>query len=155
MDALERARELLRDVTPMQADCGKLCGAACCQPEEDGANGMLLFPGEERYYVGADWCRLIPHGSTHLLICEGRCPREHRPLACRMFPLVTLPGGRAPLDVRAWPVCPLMPHGRRGLREDFVKAVKEAAAILGEDAQQLAFMQELKGLLDAYRAPLG
>jgi len=154
MDVLDRARELLENVTPMKTDCGKICGAACCQPDEEDLNGMLLFPGEERYYQEADWCRLIPHGSTHLLICQGRCPREHRPLACRIFPLVTLPGGRAPLDPRAWPVCPLMPSGRRGLREDFVAAVKQVARMLEEDPRQAAFLKELKDLIDSYRAPL-
>ncbi|MBQ8536739.1 MAG: hypothetical protein IJ461_04970 [Clostridia bacterium] len=153
MDALDKARKLLENVTPMRADCGKLCQAACCQPSQEEENGMLLFPGEARYYEGASWCRLIPHGSTQLLVCEGRCPRENRPLACRMFPLVTLPGGRAPLDVRAWPVCPLMPSGRRGLREDFVLSVKEAARILEADPAQKAFMEELEHLLDTYRAP--
>ena len=62
MDVLDRARELLENVTPMKTDCGKICGAACCQPDEEDLNGMLLFPGEERYYREADWCRLIPHG---------------------------------------------------------------------------------------------
>lgn len=151
MDALERARELLRDVTPLKTDCGRLCGAACCQADTEGENGMLLFPGEEKYYENADWCRLIPCGSTKLLVCSGHCPREHRPLACRMFPLVTLPGGKAALDVRAWPVCPLMPSGRRGLREDFLQAVKEAARLLSEDATQAAFLEELKAITDRYK----
>ena len=151
MDALEQARDLLENVTPMMTDCGRLCAAACCQADQEGENGMLLFPGEERYYENARWCRLIPHGSTHLLVCEGRCPRENRPLACRIFPLVTLPGGRAPLDVRAWPVCPLMPHGRKALRQDFVAVVKQAARILETDPRCLAFMEELEALIKAYK----
>ena len=57
MDALEaviRARDLLSDVTPLKTDCGRICGGACCQPDEDGQGGMLLFPGEEGLY---DPCR--------------------------------------------------------------------------------------------------
>ena len=53
MDALEavlRARELLRDVTPLRRDCGQICGAACCGCDEDGQGGMLLLAGEERLY---------------------------------------------------------------------------------------------------------
>ena len=35
-DTVLRARALIGDRTPLRIDCGKLCGAACCQPDEDG-----------------------------------------------------------------------------------------------------------------------
>ena len=44
---LEKARALLENVTPMNRDCGRICGAACCQPDEEGHGGVFLFPGEE------------------------------------------------------------------------------------------------------------
>ena len=47
-DAILRARALIGPLTPMITDCGALCGAACCQPDEDGQGGVYLFPGEER-----------------------------------------------------------------------------------------------------------
>ncbi|MEG1472022.1 MAG: hypothetical protein RSD76_06230, partial [Clostridia bacterium] len=47
---LSAARELLADVTPLKTNCGKLCGGACCQADESGENGMLLFPFEETFY---------------------------------------------------------------------------------------------------------
>ena len=48
--ALRKARALLEGETPLNRDCGGLCGAACCQPDEDGLGGMLLFPGEAAFY---------------------------------------------------------------------------------------------------------
>ena len=42
---VSRARRLLADLTPLQTDCGALCGGACCKGDE--GTGMLLFPGED------------------------------------------------------------------------------------------------------------
>ena len=39
------ARDLLRELTPLKTDCGRLCGGACCEGDEE--TGMLLFPGED------------------------------------------------------------------------------------------------------------
>ena len=50
LEAVMRARELLQTLTPLRRDCGGVCGAACCAPDEDGQGGMLLFPGEEALY---------------------------------------------------------------------------------------------------------
>ena len=70
------ARSLLSEVTPLRRDCGRLCGAACCSPDEDGQGGMLLFPGEEELYdplpdrfVISDTCE------GKLLECSGTCDR--------------------------------------------------------------------------------
>ena len=30
------ARELLESVTPLRQDCGRYCGGACCESDEDG-----------------------------------------------------------------------------------------------------------------------
>jgi len=45
-DILLNARSAIGELTPMLNDCGALCGAACCQPDEDGQGGVHLFPGE-------------------------------------------------------------------------------------------------------------
>ena len=42
--ALRDCYEILGDLTPLKSNCGKLCGAACCESDETGENGMLLFP---------------------------------------------------------------------------------------------------------------
>ena len=134
LEAVEAARELLRDVTPLALDCGRVCGGACCQSDEDGQGGMLLFPGEEALY------RPLPEGFSirkndgvlpgmDLLTCQGVCDRDDRPLSCRLFPLLPTRAG-VKMDRRGWSVCPLMEWGKRGLRGDFVEAVKKAGEIL-------------------------
>lgn len=46
--ALQRARALLMEVTPLLTDCGKICGGVCCHPDLGEVTGMLLFPGRTR-----------------------------------------------------------------------------------------------------------
>ena len=155
-DGLYKARELLRDVTPLTFDCGRRCGAACCQG--GGEDGMLLFPYEERYYTGVSWAKTVSGRLGSRLICEGKCQRENRPLACRIFPLVIRAIGQEDgsiraniiMDVRAWPVCPLMASGRKGLKTEFIQAVKQAAELLLREDKHRAFLLELSKELDRY-----
>ncbi len=157
MDALMTARAILAEETPLAFDCGKCCGAACCQGGEQ--DGMLLFPGEERLYENCGWARVIPDRLGLKLICKGSCKREERPLACRIFPLaIRLTRQEAGAvkanivtDVRAWPVCPLMRSGKRGLKPSFVEAAERAAAVLLTENENLAFLENLSRELDAYR----
>ena len=156
MDALDAARVCLEQVTPLNLDCGRRCGAACCQGGEE--DGMLLFPGEERYYENAAWTKLLPDPLGIRLVCRGECPRENRPLSCRIFPLVMrakrqedgAPKANISMDVRAWPVCPLMQSGRMGLKAEFVHAVKAAAGLLIKEDKQFAFLLQLNEALAAY-----
>lgn len=161
---LKESRAALLDVTPMKGDCGKLCNHACCQPDETGENGMLLYPYEEQLYrkpIEGFPFRLEPDDRLHKggmrLICEGRCPREHRPLACRIFPLrmrVTDVEGHtqvtAELDPRAWAVCPLPEEGGlRAMRQDFVAAVEQAGKRMCESTVLLmALLKEQQELDD-------
>ena len=80
-DTVLRARALIGERTPLRSDCGQLCGAACCQADEDGQGGMYLFPGEEALLHGED------SDFAPIYTCDGTCARENRPLACRIFPL--------------------------------------------------------------------
>lgn len=152
------ARELLADMTPLARDCGRVCGARCCLPDEDGQGGMLLFPGEEALYMPVpDWAKIGDHeGQGPLLTCEGVCPRENRPLACRLFPLTPLADGQGgvtvALDIRAWPVCPLMEHGLQGLSSRFVEAVTEAAQLLWQEPACRAHIEHLTDQLQAYQS---
>jgi Fe-S-cluster containining protein len=163
MTAPERilaARTLLQDITPLKTDCGRRCGAACCKPDADGQGGMLLFPGEEALYDPApDWATItespiVIEGKPLLfLTCDGHCPREERPLACRIFPLTpALKDGKpiVQLDIRAWPLCPLMPHGVSGLSRDFVAAAQAGAALLCEEATARAYIAWLTDTLADY-----
>ena len=163
--ALLAARELLREATPLKTDCGRLCGAACCLPEhsQDGQpSGMYLFPGEERLYGPDDaWARVLPTDwavagrNVPLLVCQGACPRQNRPLACRLFPLCARRDGQwyaLGLDPRGWPVCPLMPHGLAALNPAFVSAAQAALSVLWACPEQRAFLLALDGLLAQFES---
>ncbi len=153
---MDQARALLNQLTPLNQDCGKRCGGACCQGGVE--DGMLLFPGEERYYENCSWAELKPDLMGLKLVCHGECPRENRPLSCRIFPLVIrakrqedgTQKANISMDIRAWPVCPLMQSGKKGLRAEFVDAVKTAAGLLIREDKQVAFLIQLNEELKAY-----
>ena len=145
------ARELLKDLTPLKTDCGRLCQAACCQGDEH--TGMLLFPGEETLYGCCSFAEVLPLdyslGSTQakLLVCKGGCERELRPLACRLFPLFLKfkedSTTRLRIDMRAKPVCPLTDYGIKSLDPDFKQAARRAYDLLLEDEVCAAYLKAL------------
>lgn len=155
LDAVLRARDLLQSLTPLRKDCGSICGAACCAPDEDGQGGMLLFPGEDALYSPLpDGFSLTPNDSVMpgmlLLTCSGSCDRTLRPLACRMFPLtpvLSLRDGHEHLtvrmDPRAFAVCPLCDGGIRGMDSAFTHAVLQCARILNECPEHHAYFRAL------------
>lgn len=155
-DELQKARELLEVVTPLAFDCGKRCSAACCQGGEE--DGMLLFPDEERYYTDCAWACIKEDRLGKRLVCSESCERENRPLACRIFPLVMKAAWQEDgslkaniiMDVRAWPVCPLMKNGRSGLKTEFVTAVRSAAKLLLRVDKHRAFLLMLSHELNEY-----
>lgn len=163
--AVGTARSLLHEATPLHFDCGLVCGHACCEEGEQG-EGMLLFPGEEKLYQplpdGFSLSAAPDMPGVSLLTCDGVCDRSERPLACRFFPLVPLAERdengaaklRLALDRRAWPVCPLMESGFRGLSLDFVEACKRAARALFACEEQRAFLQRLGDIIGQYRLSL-
>lgn len=100
---------LLNRVSPLADDCGRLCGALCCQPpgesdnpEEDFQLGIYLLPGEEKIFTkkenwllwSYDWAEDYDfppswHGKVWFVRCTTppHCRREKRPLQCRFYPL--------------------------------------------------------------------
>ncbi len=162
LKVLKAARALLDGHTPLKMDCGRLCGAACCQQDETGENGMLLLPFEEKLYRKpidefdyqlVDDDSLVKGGVR--LVCSGECPREHRPFACRIFPLrirATFAGDNpdvqisAELDPRAWAVCPLLEQGGiRAMDSAFIAAVEDAGRLLSGNVSMLqALLNEQK-----------
>ena len=141
------AREALRDATPLLRDCGRYCGAACCQGDEN--TGMLLFPGEEELYRGCAFGRVVPARyrlagrRARLFVCRGECPREQRPLSCRLFPARILPEGEIAMDSRAAPVCPIFSSGNAAFSPAFRKALNQAAEALLSDEVCRAFLRDL------------
>jgi len=168
MKTLRDARNMLKTATPLKADCGRLCERACCQSDGTGENGMLLFPYEEFFYqrtVEDFPYRLKPDSSVRMdgvrLVCEGHCPREYRPLACRLFPLRlrvlfdelgTCPAASPEIDPRVWALCPLAEQGRlNALDPSFVTAVDSAGALLVKNLYHLEFLVREQTMLDEAR----
>ena len=139
---MEEARNHLETLTPLVTDCGVLCQAACCRPDEDGQGGVTLFPGEEALYADANWARL----ESGVLYCDGHCPRENRPLGCRIFPLTPNRKKDGALcvrvDRRAFSMCPLAPCGVRALNPAFVRAVQDALCLIDELPEGREFLNE-------------
>lgn len=167
MDALQcvlRAREMMENITPLKTDCGKCCGAACCQSDEDGQGGMVLFPGEEALYRELpEGMQLTPYDDIlpgmQLLICDGLCDRHLRPLSCMLFPLtpvVVEKDGKAGLkvmvDPRAFSVCPLCEGGVRGMDAQFVETVRAAGKVLCQNSEIRMYLKALGEYFDRLRA---
>lgn len=166
--ALRQAYEALGEWTPLKTNCGKLCGAACCQSDESGENGMLLFPHEEWFYRKpidgfpfhlAEDDALFKGGKR--LVCQGSCPREFRPLACRLFPLrirlVSDPLGEKTvvfpeIDPRSWCCCPLPEQGGlRAMSDEFIQGVRRAGECLIRNDDMLEALYNEQKLLDEMR----
>ena len=150
-ETLRRAKALLENETPLKTDCGRLCGGACCQGDEQ--TGMLLFPGEEHCFKDCDFGHVIPANfslagrDVQLFVCSGHCSRESRPLACRLFPLFLRfrkdGATRIRMDPRAFSVCPLCGYGMDALHDEFISAAQCAYDALLEDADCAAFLKAL------------
>jgi hypothetical protein len=90
---------------------------------------MLLFPCEAAPPFG----RVLELDDRRLFVCDGQCDRNHRPLACRLFPLlpyVTEAGRvKAMYDPSAFAVCPLVQmRANVRLQRDFVRRVRRVCA---------------------------
>ena len=151
MEQLIAARDLLAALTPLKSDCGRLCQGACCQGDE--GTGMLLFPGEDALYAQCGFGRVMDADfslggrTARLFVCEGRCDRKNRPLACRLFPLfLTFKKDGTPkvrMDRRARAVCPLTDHGMDALDPAFVEAARRAYDLLLKDEGCAAYLRDL------------
>ena len=151
LSAVLKARDCLQDSTPLRRDCGLYCGAACCMGDEK--TGMLLFPREEALYKNCAFGRIVPTnyhlgGRIALLfVCKGECPREERPLSCRLFPARILMNGEIAMDTRAATICPLFTSGTDAFTPSFRLAVREAAKALLADTECRAFLADLDAAL--------
>ncbi|MBR6568462.1 MAG: hypothetical protein IKK60_07395 [Clostridia bacterium] len=144
-DVISRARELLIDYTPLSADCGLVCGKACCEGDEE--TGMLLFPGEDTVFPVKE-----KDGSC-LCVCEGKCDRSTRPLSCIIFPFfpyITEEGKiKAKIDIRGINVCPLISHEKDVLfSKIFLRRVARAGRILAKDEECRRFLWETSREID-------
>lgn len=159
---ITRARDLLRTLTPLNSDCGRYCGGACCASDSEDEQGMLLFPGEERLYSDCEWAKVLPArflglDDARMLVCRGECPRDERPLACRLFPIAPrLIDGKcaARLDRRAFGVCPLTGYGIQALSGEFIRTCEQVFDLLCEDEDCLRYISAWSYLMDEYERGL-
>ncbi|MBO6040615.1 MAG: hypothetical protein J6P58_05345 [Oscillospiraceae bacterium] len=99
----EEIYRLLDSVSPLDFDCGTLCGAACCTRGDDPEMGIYLLPGEEKMFERREeWFEWSTEraedydfpeswkGAVHFIRCKNPpvCPRERRPIQCRSYPLL-------------------------------------------------------------------
>lgn len=148
-----KINKILDDLTPLKADCGRLCGGACCKG--DGNTGMLLFPFEETPLN----VRALP-GGGRLAVCDGTCDRTRRPLSCRIFPFFPTVDEKGKIfvepDLRANRLCPLLQHsGEIAFDPRFFRAVKKVGKILAKDEACRAFLSQVTEEIDLYGAFLG
>ena len=153
-DIILRAYGILGGLTPLERDCGELCGKACCSADEDGQGGMLLFPGEEELCAG-DWCEINDAPAGRILTCLEPCPRDKRPLACRIFPLspVFSKGSwTVRMDARARVMCPLVRYGVKGLNREFALAVRDAIRLIASTPEGEKFLQDWQAAEEEFRS---
>lgn len=150
--SIERIYERLDEVTPVDFDCGKLCGEVCCVYDaEDYRNeelALYLLPGEELMYEDSEEFDLYyidsseikyPHswkGQIFLVKCRNppKCDRSIRPIQCRTFPLIPHldKNGEFHLifDESEFPYkCPIV-HDHIKLNDDFVRTTYETWLML-------------------------
>ena len=146
----------LNRLTPVAADCGRLCDAACCKGSDD--TGMYLFPGEKAHIKLSEGMEIhksdfeyAPGLYADILTCKSKCARECRPLACRIFPLVPFFDGRLSViyDPRGFRMCPFVQAGDAGmLSADFKAAVLEVSELLFKFSDGRKFIKSLSLILD-------
>ena len=149
----DKVFKILKDYTPLTVDCGVLCNHACCKGDEN--TGMILFPFEETTLN----VRTTENGDR-LVVCDGCCDRDKRPLACRIFPFFPTIDDRdkifVELDYRATRLCPMIDHCDELLFDPrFLKALKKAGKILAKDAECREFLRKTTQEIDIYKDFLG
>lgn len=151
---------ILGTLTPLKADCGRLCSGACCAVTDE-ITGMYLFPFENEMYPAVpQWGKIydtdFKYGENKyvdLFTCDGTCERSLRPLSCRIFPLVPYVHRGEKLsiimDPRGKGLCPLASAADiSDLDKDFVKAVKRAMLICMQVRECREFIYALTESID-------
>ncbi len=152
--------KIIGDYTPLDVDCGGLCGGACCDGDEE--TGMYLFPGErhmykpkENWYEISDTDFFVEGKAVDIFICTGSCPRDKRPLACRIFPLLPYVDEKGKmqvvLDPRGRSICPLARAMKpQDLDPEFVRRVEKAGKIMMKFPPMRKYLTSLSRLADQF-----
>lgn len=150
----KQLNDIIGDSTPFKKDCGMLCGAACCK----GDGGMYLFPHEKPLSADFEIQKSnfkVLGENVPILFCNGKCGRNLRPLACRIFPLlpyVSVTGDfETILDPRGKTMCPVVfSNDLTLIDKTFFKKVELVGKILMLNPETAEFIYELSRLCDEY-----
>ena len=148
------------DTTPLCVDCGKLCGGACCESDDNEETGMYLFPGEEKLFFNNPDFKIIDSEFLYrkkrakILICKGVCNRSIRPLSCRIFPIIPYIKSNdfsLIFDPRANSLCPLTKLSDISeLDKKFIKKTESVIKLLLKFKETRLFLECLSDILDDY-----
>ena len=156
LSTIRRARRAVKNVTPLPADCGELCGARCCQGSEE--DGVLLLPGEEKLlFLSPGLKKKRSENGRPYVSCSGKCVRAFRPFLCRIYPLGILwEKGRIRVvaDPRAKRTCPLLLVPAY-ISPEFIASVRRAGEILVQDPDGRAFLRDFTRELREYHRFIG
>lgn len=157
----EKAYSIIGDLTPIPADCGKLCDKACCKGDDE--TGMYLFPFEEVMMENTqDWLNISKSDFNYTLdryadiaVCHKPCPRYKRPFSCRIFPLAPYIDENGIfsviMDKRAKSMCPLaFALNTDELDKNFVDAVYKACKHLMNYRMIAKFIKAQSKLIDEF-----
>lgn len=149
-ETLLRAYTILENVTPLRYDCGKLCGSLCCHNNaEDGETlGMWLLPYERELLESlcahdnkTKYTFATAEDGTRTVSCNGKCQRQYRPFACRIYPFYAhidvaenkIKVLKDPRAVLSCPIAKINSHIRPTV--EFTVCVKKAVRELMKDAE--------------------
>lgn len=158
-------------------DCGDLCGKLCCcyLAAGDDESGVELLPGEEdNFPLEAEWHKprflsqslyeyppdWIGRSGLFQIKCLKACPREKRPVNCRLFPFQLYREGDgyylALIGAGCQYICALIEKPEL-INQKFVESVKEAAALLLEipEVRQLVDWDSMNIEKDYIRMKIG
>lgn len=155
---------LFDKITPIKADCGKLCNKACCNGDD---SGMYLFPGEKKVFelLNPEWIAVEESDFNYkvdgkkknvpIALCKGKCDRYQRPLACRIFPLTPYLNKDGELEIimdpRGKSVCPIAKLMKKDeLDNEFVKNVERTFKLLMKNREFKEFMSEYSAYISEY-----
>lgn len=142
----------LDEVTPVDFDCGELCGEVCCVYDDGEYRNkdlvLYLLPGEELMYEDSEYFEVYcidpkeldyPRSwkdDVFIVECNDppRCDRKIRPIQCRTFPLVPHISKDGQLhmilDENEFPyVCPIIRDNIK-LNDDFVNVTYNVWKVL-------------------------
>lgn len=151
MNTLNKLYQYFEKVTPLSFDCGELCGAKCCKGDKD--NGMILFPGEEEFFLADENFRVFydKRYDCNIVSCKGFCSRTKRPLSCRIFPFLfyktdAQSSCKSGPDIRALDFCPIF-DCEISVDRQFLRYMRIASKLIDSDEEFSAFIIKLTSLL--------